>query len=172
MRGQELLDKMELVDSKYVEEAGAMPVKKNLTWIKWSAMAACLVLVGLALISLFPGRSNDIVTTPYIADLAPMVYVNDNVYKQSTKQIAYDEPKEEFAYLGKVESYLANDQGVPKENLQSNTRILGAPIFQYGNDIVIQIKGKYWLYELLSDESEDSISEQEKMELDPTYTAE
>jgi len=155
MRGQEFLDKMELVDSKYVEESDVMPVKKKQTWIKWSAMAACLVLVCVAVISLFPGRSKDIVTTSGIADLAPMLYVNDNLYKQSTKQIAYDEQKEDFIYMGKVESYVANDKsiadGVPKENFQSNTSILGAEIYQYGNDIVIRINDKYWLYEVLND---------------------
>lgn len=48
MRGNELLDNMELVDAAYVEAADATPKKK--TWIRWTAMAAsvCLI-VGAAL---------------------------------------------------------------------------------------------------------------------------
>lgn len=43
MRGNELLDCMELVDTAYVEAADA-PVKKK-TWLRWAAMAAGLCLV-------------------------------------------------------------------------------------------------------------------------------
>ncbi|MBQ8814725.1 MAG: hypothetical protein IJZ85_09545 [Lachnospiraceae bacterium] len=53
MRGNELLDKMELVDDAYVEAAGnvsaaAVPKKKKAGWIKWVAVAACVSLVVLA----------------------------------------------------------------------------------------------------------------------------
>ena len=48
MRGNELLDNMELVDAAYVEAADATPKKK--AWIRWTAMAASLCLiVGAAL---------------------------------------------------------------------------------------------------------------------------
>lgn len=45
MRGNELLDKMELIDPVYVEAAEAKPKGKKNTWIKWGAMAACLCLM-------------------------------------------------------------------------------------------------------------------------------
>ncbi len=45
MRGTELLDKMELIDPAYVEAAEQQIGKKKSTWIKWTAMAACLCLV-------------------------------------------------------------------------------------------------------------------------------
>lgn len=46
MRGNELLDKMELVDPAYVEAADVKPKKKRV-WQKWGALAACLCLIVL-----------------------------------------------------------------------------------------------------------------------------
>ena len=45
MRGNEFLDKMELIDPAYVEAADATPKKKKSVWVKWGAMAACLCIV-------------------------------------------------------------------------------------------------------------------------------
>lgn len=44
MRGNELLDKMELIDPAYVEAAETKPKAKKNIWIKWGAMAACLCM--------------------------------------------------------------------------------------------------------------------------------
>ena len=35
MRGNEFLDKMELIDPAYVEAADTKPRKKKKTWLKW-----------------------------------------------------------------------------------------------------------------------------------------
>ncbi len=50
MRGNEFLDKMELVDATFVEEAEKLPAGRrsrtdNRTMLKWGALAACLCLV-------------------------------------------------------------------------------------------------------------------------------
>ncbi len=50
MRGNEFLDKMELVDSAFIEAASNDIIEKKTRrkkheWIKWSAMAACLALI-------------------------------------------------------------------------------------------------------------------------------
>lgn len=45
MRGNELLDKMELIDPAYVEAAETKPKGKKNIWIKWGAMTACLCMV-------------------------------------------------------------------------------------------------------------------------------
>lgn len=45
MRGNELLDKMELIEPAYVEAADTKPKLRKHTWVKWCAMAACLCLV-------------------------------------------------------------------------------------------------------------------------------
>lgn len=45
MRGTEFLDKLELVEPAFVEEADAMPHKKKQNRMKWGAAAACLALL-------------------------------------------------------------------------------------------------------------------------------
>ena len=52
MRGNEFLDKMELIDPAYVEAADKKPVKQRGAWIKWGATAACLFLVVSGVLSL------------------------------------------------------------------------------------------------------------------------
>lgn len=120
------------------------------------------------------------------ADAAPMVYVNDTLYKQSTAQTFYQEQKEDFVYLGVIESDITHLQGdtgtgnaptpdgVPKENFQANHPIVGSKVYQYGDAIVVEIEGKYWLYEMIDDNASgqsDGLSEEEKMQLDPSYGA-
>lgn len=53
MRGNELLDKMDLIDPVYIEEADTKPKMKKSLWIKGSAIAACLCLAAGAL--MMPG---------------------------------------------------------------------------------------------------------------------
>ena len=57
MRGNELLDKMELVDPAYVEAANEAPKIKKNTFIQWGAVAACLLTVVVVGI-LTTGKSN------------------------------------------------------------------------------------------------------------------
>lgn len=45
MRGNEFLDKMELIDPAYVEAADVQPKRKKSEWRRWGAVAACLCLV-------------------------------------------------------------------------------------------------------------------------------
>ena len=50
MRGNEFLDKMELINPVYVEAADVIPKKKKNSWVKWGAMAACLCLVIMGMV--------------------------------------------------------------------------------------------------------------------------
>ena len=34
-----------------------------------------------------------------------------------------------------------------KKNFQANHPIVGAKVYQYGDNIVVEFEGKYWLYE-------------------------
>ena len=92
--------------------------------------------------------------------------------------------QEDFVYLGIIENDVTNFQGtddtgnyldgIPKENFQANHPIVGAKVYQYGDDIVVEIEGKYWLYETINDNTLDEqseLSEEEKMQLDPFYGA-
>lgn len=45
MRGNELLDKMELIEPAYIEAADKKPKARKSIWIKWGAVAACFCLV-------------------------------------------------------------------------------------------------------------------------------
>lgn len=98
----------------------------------------------------------DAESTTNVADVAPMVYVNDTLYKQSTAQTSYAELNEEFVYLGEIGSEVISDRsisdGIPNKNFQANHSILGSKVYQYGDDIVVEINGKYWLYENYTDE--------------------
>lgn len=166
MNSKKFSEAMSELDSKYVDEAISYKKKaQKPVWIKWGAVAACLALVCVAAICLFP-NNNDSVTTPGIADAAPMIYVNDTLYKQSTLQTSFNELKDDFVYLGVIKSDVTNFQGtndagnyldgIPKENFQANHPIVGAEVYQYNEDIVIQINGKYWLYEVLDNENSNN----------------
>ena len=156
MTNEKLYEVLGDINEKHVYEARAYHKAKKPIWAKWGAIAACLVLVCVVAIPLFL-HNNDSVTTPGIADAAPMIYVNDTLYKQSTSQTSFTELKDNFVYLGVIESDVTNIQGtndagnyldgIPKENFQANHPIVGAEIYQYGENIVVGIGGKYWLYE-------------------------
>ena len=156
MTNEKLYEILGDINEKHVYEARAYHKAKKPIWAKWGAIAACLVLVCVVAIPLFL-HNNDSVTTPGIADAAPMIYVNDTLYKQSTSQTSFTELKDNFVYLGVIESDVTNIQGtndagnyldgIPKENFQANHPIVGAEIYQYGENIVVGIGGKYWLYE-------------------------
>lgn len=157
MNSKKLSEAMGELDSKYVDEAINYKKKaRKPVWAKWGTVAACLALVCVAAICLFP-NNNDSVTTPGIADAAPIIYVNDTLYRQSTSQTSFNEMKDDFVYLGIIESDVTNFQGtndagnyldgIPKENFQANHPIVGAEVYQYGDNIVVEIEGKYWLYE-------------------------
>ena len=156
MTNEKLYEILGDINEKHVYEARAYHKAKKPIWAKWGAIAACLVLVCVVAIPLFL-HNNDSVTTPGIADAAPMIYVNDTLYKQSTSQTSFTELKDNFVYLGVIESDVTNFQGtndagnyldgIPKENFQANHPIVGAEIYQYGENIVVGIGGKYWLYE-------------------------
>lgn len=156
MTNEKLYEILGDINEKHVYEARAYHKAKKPIWAKWGAIAACLVLVCVVAIPLFL-HNNDSVTTTGIADAAPMIYVNDTLYKQSTSQTSFNELKDDFVYLGVIESDVTNIQGtndagnyldgIPKENFQANHPIVGAEIYQYGENIVVGIGGKYWLYE-------------------------
>ena len=44
MRGNELLEKMELIDPAYVAAADAPPQRRKTHWLRWGVVAACLCL--------------------------------------------------------------------------------------------------------------------------------
>ncbi len=71
MRGNDFLDKMELVDSSFIEAASndIIEKRKKYDWIKWGAMAACLMLIAfVGMRTIVPNISNK--TSDKISDKA------------------------------------------------------------------------------------------------------
>lgn len=182
MTSDKLYEAIGDINDKHISEAKQNKKPLLSSFARWGIIAACLCL---AIIGVFITRpdnkeipDDNVVTSSSSADVAPMIYVNDTLYKQSVKQTYYDALQEDFIYIGTIKRDITADQstvndGVPKENYQSNTPIVGAEIYQYGNDIVVKINDIYWLYKVLDEnynrEDWDALSEEEKMQLDPTY---
>lgn len=58
----------------------------------------------------------------------------------------FADEKSSFNLLGKIENTVSSSEE-PKENFQANDDIVGAAVYQYGDNIVVEFEGKYWLYE-------------------------
>lgn len=88
MKKEELFNIIGEVDEQKVAAAGiAMNTKKKSrpVWVKWGAMAACLCLVVVGAL-VVPSLINntpvgDIDTPPVVADIAPMVCINGELYR-------------------------------------------------------------------------------------------
>lgn len=154
MTNEKLYEVLGDINEKYVSEARVYQKAKKPIWANGELLQ--LVWFQYALWQFLFSHNNS-VTTPGIADAAPMIYVNDTLYKQSTSQTSFNELKDDFVYLGVIESDVTNFQGtndagnyldgIPKENFQANHPIVGSEVYQYGENIVVGIGGKYWLYE-------------------------
>ena len=166
MTRKTISDAVSNISTEYIEKAADFAVAKKAhkpVWLKWAAMVACLcfVVVGALTIPNWQSEPQQGQGNMPITDNVPMVYINDTLYKQSTLQTSYTELKKEFDYLGEIESEVINDQsitdGIPKKNFQANHSIVGSKVYQYGEDIVIEIKGEYWLYERFEDSGDSNM---------------
>ena len=83
---------------------------------------------------------------PICGDIVPMVYVNDTLYRIVDPQPNFADEKSSFNLLGKIESTVSSSEE-PKENYKAKDDNVGAAVYQYGDSIVVEIEGKYWLYE-------------------------
>ena len=99
MRGNELLDKMELADPAYVEAADRKPLRQRHGWIPWAAAAACLCLL-LAAIPAFSQKPSTPQegTTDYGGP--PRVAVNGRTYVISPYLASSEELPDGFTYAG------------------------------------------------------------------------
>ena len=99
MRGNELLDKMELADPAYVEAADRKPLRKRRGWIPWAAAAACLCLL-IAAIPVFSQKPSTPQegTTDYGGP--PRVAVNGRTYVISPYLANAEELPDGFTYAG------------------------------------------------------------------------
>lgn len=70
MRGNEFLDKMELVSPAYVESADKAPRFKRHTWVKYGLVAACLCAALLLSFLVMPNGNNAFMVKAYALDIA------------------------------------------------------------------------------------------------------
>ena len=80
----------------------------------------------------------------------------DKLYQYTDSQLDFTYKESQFIYLGEIESKVSSSQE-PKENFQANDDIVGAKVYQYENDIVILIDGKYFLYSNLENAENETV---------------
>lgn len=180
MKKEEFFEILGEIDENFVQEA-RQPKKRpiKIKWKAWGAAAACLAVICVTIFCLFPTEQEESdIAQNCSPDAAPMICVNGSLYQQSPSQTAFSEKQEAFIYLGEIKSDINKDQtvsdGVPTQDFQANHPVVGSKVYQYGEDIVLLIDNKYWLYEWQKNPEDfdwDSLTEQEKMELDPLYNA-
>lgn len=143
MKKDRLLHTIGKIDDSIIQEAAPEAKRvKRFSWIKWGAVAACLALMLAVVVPILTNNPVEVVP----GDLAPMVFVKDTLYKQSTTQTSFAELDDEFIYLGDIARQI-DPQQIPREELQANHNILGAEVYQYRDGVVVLINEKYWLYE-------------------------
>ncbi|MDF2845650.1 MAG: putative entericidin like toxin protein [Herbinix sp.] len=77
-------------------------------------------------------------------DRPPFVFVNDTLYKRY-KEVTSKEMDDSYTFLGNIESSVSTFES-PKENFQANDDIIGAEVYQSGDNIIILYNGYYTLY--------------------------
>lgn len=102
MRGNDFLDKMELIDPAYVEAAEAKPKGKKNVWLKWGTMAACLCLI-VGAITMIP-RFGENQIDPQLGEIV--------LSNKTTAKVSYGyegrtviETKGDFVYLTEEEMF-------------------------------------------------------------------
>jgi hypothetical protein len=143
MNSKKFSEAMGELDNKYVDETINYKKKvKKPGWIKWGAMVACLCLVVcvLAIPRLFE-KSNNRTS----GDLSPMICVNNTLYRMASNQPDITGKESQLVYLGTILSKVSSSQ-YPQENFQANDDIVGSVVYQFGEDIVVEIDGDYWSY--------------------------
>ena len=117
MRGNELLDKLELIDPAYVEAADTKPKKKKNAWVKWGAMAACLCLAVIGTLTM--GRLSERQNMPQPSDFSDLEPIT--IPEQSVGGMGFE------GYLFYDISELNN-----KNPWSENMCITSLPVYQNG----------------------------------------
>lgn len=164
MKEKRLLNALGQVDEKYIEEAALNRHTSKSGWLRWGAVAACLCLIAWAAF-VIPGMLPSVHGNNHhldagtldgdpngyraSGDIAPMVCVNRVLYQIAGSQPDLSGKEDEFFYLGEISSKVSSSQK-PTEDFQANDDIIGSKIYQYdGENVVVEINGQYWLYEVV-----------------------
>lgn len=116
--------------------------KKRMKKIVSIGSCFCLMLLlGIGIWHIQNITSNDSAS----GDLSPMVYVNDTLYRCTSSQPNLTGKEGQLVYLGAISSKVSSSQ-YPQEDFQANDDIVGSAVYQFGEDIVVEIDGQYWSY--------------------------
>ena len=142
MKKEEFCEIFGDINEKYIKEARTHQKNKKFGWLKWGAMAACVcfMICAFAIPRLFEKPNNST-----SGDLSPMIYVNNTLYRIASNQPDLSGKESQLVYLGTISSKVSSSQ-YPKENFQANDDIVGSVVYQFGEDIVVEIDGQYWSY--------------------------
>ena len=107
MRGCEILEAIEHLNPAYIEAAAEKPKAKNIGWLKWGAMVACLcVVVALAIPTVFyePAETPQDTVEPGADSTGPAgLTVNGIKYLISSHVSVTDELPDGFLYAGETD---------------------------------------------------------------------
>lgn len=103
MRGNEFLDKMELIAPAYIEAAGEEPKSRKRVWRHWGTIAACLCCVAAVLLVL-PHTASIVSPGGSAVDSAPHSKGDDSLVVERTSN-AYDSLEELLADLSGTENH-------------------------------------------------------------------
>lgn len=116
MRGKEFLEKINDIDNRLIEEASKVTKKKNKSYIKWSAIAACFALL---IIMPFINNVSQDFQKKYLVPIEVVIELNDKLYSvvNSDKSPAFENcdleknitPDLVGEYLGDYETSIDND---------------------------------------------------------------
>lgn len=116
--------------------------KKRMKKIVSIGSCFCLMLLlGIGIWHIQNITSNDSAS----GDLSPMVYVNDTLYRCTSSQPDLTGKEGQLVYLGAISSKVSSSQ-YPQADFQANDDIVGSAVYQFGEDIVVEIDGQYWSY--------------------------
>lgn len=144
-RAEALLYAIGNIDDRFITEVAESNAKKNRythRWMKWGLVACFALILAISVPTLLNSGNRSNIS----GDIQPMIYVNGEVYGISAEE-PYDSYQSEFVYIGEITSAVDSDE-YPDEEMQSNDmEIIGASVYQYGDDMVVYIDGQYWIYE-------------------------
>lgn len=129
--------------------------RRRLSWRVIVPAAACLCAVAVAAVLWLrrpPMDSGNLDGEPWgynkSCEAAPMVCVDRGLYRITGEQPELEGREAEFFYLGEISSRVDSSQK-PRVDFQANDEIIGAKVYKFDENIVVDIDGKYWLYELV-----------------------
>lgn len=176
MTKKTISDAISNISTRYIEEAADYSAKiktSKRVWFKFGIFVAglCIVwILALAVPVLTPTSPDDEGVTESVADYPAMIMVDGRLYLDTGEVIDLPVSARQDGEI------VSSCDAVPTENNQSNFGKIGSG-YRYGEDntIYVQFDDEWHVFILKGSESDrqdwDTLTEQEKMEIDPTYHA-